>query len=556
MGILLTKFNYTNSYQDTVEITDSTIVTVSLGSEGKNNKGTIILKNPVVNTFSDGSLMYKWVDKTGTIIFKAVKASKGQVIDDEIIEIYAHYSDSDPTIDVQSDDYLLFSGIINKGKVSYQKDSQPIELTFLDRNQIILDKITIPTSIKEADSKNAPLCVQQIIRSNCENQKYNSYGYSGDGVKSLGYPFLIDARLFSENIKTSGTVTSVSSRKLVDTGGTFSTVEKGDWVRNTTSNQTAYVLSIDSSTELSLSKNIFTSVAGYEISDGFIQDFRTDGTSFPDIAFSNINKPLAENIDKISQIENTNTAEERDETSGTLIMRRGMRWFIDKKNRFHWYYPTDTPDYYINIGQVSAISPDTSIHYVYVGVDLNNEIRNNVNFIIFKAGEDMNHQMIKSYARAKFSGVPMTKDSLRIWLHIANDMKQGELQAGNITKGTATTDDYSYPSFPLIPTWDSQGRNIGTASVYNAYFKEEAIIRGRAKSNSEFQKFSNPRWAGQIPIRGEDIIPGDLVNLTSSPHGIKDIKVRVTDVSHIISTEQGWQTVLTVEEDELEQQIG
>jgi hypothetical protein len=560
MSDLLTKFNYTNQFQDTEEITDAENLTIDLGSEGKNSNFRMLLKNPPVNVFSDGNIQYKWVDNDGIVIFRAIKATKGEIINEELIDIYATYTETDPTQDVESDSFLLFTGIINKGKIQATEASNKIELTGLDRNTIILDKLTIPTAIKRSDNKNSPEIVQQLIRNAGDGVPTDSNAFDFDGNKALGNPFYIDARLFSEGLITSGTADSVSSRTLTDSGATFSSdgVEEQDWVRNTSTNETAFVTNV-TETVLTLDKDIFTSTDGYQVSDGFIQDFRPDGTVFPDIAFSQFNKPLLESVEKLSQINSTNTAAEQDATTGTLIVKRGMRWYIDKKNRMHWYVPDNLPKHIIEVGSTSAISPDPVYHRIFK-VDKNNETRGNVNYIIFKAGEDMDGDMIMDFAKAKFTGSPIIKDSRRDWLHIARGMKAEDEKAGNISKVGSTVpigDAYEITAgFPFTPVWDRQERSVDNSTEYNDNFIEEAKLRGKDLSSAVFQKQSNPRWAGQIQIRGEDVLVGDLIQFTSRPQGIRNLLVRVKQVTHSLTGEIGWVTSLRVEEDELEGQVG
>jgi len=359
--------------------------------------------------------------------------------------------------------------------------------------------------------------------------------------------------LFSDGIVDSGTTTSATSRKLIDSSQNFlTTVNKGDWVRNTSTDQYAYVESIDLDTQLTLSKDIMTSGVGYQVSDGFIQDTRNDGTSFPVISFSQLNKPVVEGIGDLSTVEKTNTDAE---LSTTLIMGRSMRSFIDKKNRLHWYFPSDTPEWFMTVGTVSAISPDTADHRLYV-VDPETFVEDNINFIIFKAGEDMNGVQIKYFSRAQFSGTPNTKDSLREWPRIARQMKWEDADAGNIIK--TQFDEYAFPvSYaPLpngdsYPAWDSIRSSIpSTDSDYNNAFIAEAKKRGRSKAQAIFQGVSSPRWKGKIQIRGEEIIVGDLINFTSKAHGIVNIKVRVNQVTHSITALTGWITTINFEEDE------
>ncbi len=60
-------------------------------------------------------------------------------------------------------------------------------------------------------------------------------------------------------VTTSGTNTSATSNKLVDSGATFQTskVQIGDIVYNTTDSSTTYVTNVDSETVLSLNNDIF-----------------------------------------------------------------------------------------------------------------------------------------------------------------------------------------------------------------------------------------------------------------------------------------------------------
>ncbi len=68
-------------------------------------------------------------------------------------------------------------------------------------------------------------------------------------------------------VRTTGTATSTSSGKLVDTGKNFTTlgVDVGDEVYNTTDSTHAYVTAVDSSTQLSLSSDIMASGEGYTL---------------------------------------------------------------------------------------------------------------------------------------------------------------------------------------------------------------------------------------------------------------------------------------------------
>lgn len=561
--ILLTKFVYFNDLNldpttgTGLTLTDVSKVNVDIGANMKNNSMRIELKNDPIDVFSDGTLRHRHVNPDGNPVFKAVKTTKGSVINEEIINVYALNESLDPTIDVESDDYLLFQGVINKGKIPFKNNSNAIELHCKDRTAIILDKLSIPQGYKPVDTSapdsigwRSPFIVQNLIRNASESDN-NVPTFDNNGNLSLNGIYLVDARLFSDGIVDSGTTTSAATRKLIETGQNFtSTVNKDDWVRNTSTNEYAYVSSVDSDTQLTLTKDIMTSGAGYEISNGFIQDTRADGTAFPVTSFSQINKPISEGIEDLSSIEKTNTVAELD---STYVMKRNMVSFIDKKNRFHWYLPSDTPEWIFEAGQTDAISPDDAYHRLY-SVEPETFVDDNINFIIFKAGEDMNGVQIKHFSRAPFSGTPNVKDSLKTWPNIARKMKWEDADAGNISK--TQFDEYGFPAaYPVTPAWDRQDRAVNNDTEYNDNFIEEARLRGKEKCSAIFRKVSDPRWKGKLQIRGEPIIVGDLIDFTSKPHGIRNIKVRVNQVTHSITSLTGWITTVNFEEDENEAEV-
>jgi len=555
MSDLIQSYKFTPIIGGATETMDDVeMVSINKGTEVRNNSMRITLKNPQVNILSDGTPRHRWSDSSGISRIKAVKAGKGDVIEEQIVDAYGLYTDTDPTVDVVSDDFLLFSGVVNKGKIFLTPDTNKMELTCLDRTSVMLDKLTIPQAYNPADGWVSPTIIQNILRNASDGIGGSSLKFDSNGNTSINNEFLIDARLFSEGIKSSGTTDSASSRKLIDSGATFDSdgVLKGHRVRNTVDNTYADVLSVDSETQLTLSKNIITSGETYEVSDGFIQDSRPDGTAFPVMSFSQNDKPVIESIEDLSATDKTNTTTE---VGSGLVVKRNTRWFIDKKNRFHWYVPDNTPEHIISIGVDTAISPDT-VGHKQQGGELTNEVRDKINFIIFNAGADMNGEAIKWYARAPFSGLPVVKDSYRPWDTISRNMKDQDQKAGNITKNQF--DDYNFPDggdYPLTPVWDRDEDSVADDAEYNANFIIEAKLRGIEKSQAIFQLRSNPRWAGKVQIRGEDIQPGDLVDFTSKKHGIKNILVRVNQVTHVIR-DVGWSTSLVVEEDEAELEVG
>ena len=102
MSSLLYKAVFTNINLSDETIEDANQVTISRGSEIKNDNMRIKLKNDQLNVNSDGSIRHRWTDVSGKSKFEAVKTTRGEIINEEIIKVYAHYTDTDPTIDIES----------------------------------------------------------------------------------------------------------------------------------------------------------------------------------------------------------------------------------------------------------------------------------------------------------------------------------------------------------------------------------------------------------------------------------------------------------------------
>lgn len=549
MSELNQKVVFENNFGSTLEITDCYDITINMGSEIKNNTATVKLANSVTNLFLDGTLKYRYTQGVSQSIFSVVKATQSDAIAEDFIDIYANYEEVNPTTDIEDSSYLLFSGTITKAEIEWSNSTNGMALTMRDRSQLILDALAVPQGFKESDGENAPRLIQRIVRGATDGAS-NTYGYDESGNYVANAPYRIDARLFSDSIVDSGTTDATpETNKLVDTGQNFtSTVSIGDWVRNTDTEEYAYVVSVDSDTELTLTKDIMSSGSeGFQISNGFIQDKRPDGSGFPNIAFNFLTQPASKYISELSQISNTNDSDEQD---STLVVKRAVRYYIDSKNRLHWYVPSNTPEYIMSAGQTAAISPDLIYHRIHK-IKLTHSVDDVINFIIYKAGPDMDGVQISGFARAQFSGSPNKKDSLRVWEDISRWMKKQDAVDGNISK--VNEDEYSYPtSYPVTPSWDSQGRSVANDSEYNTNFKEEAKRIAFANCQAIFKQEASPKWKGSIELRGENINVGDLIQVTSQAHGIKNIKVRVNQITHSIKNNIGWITSLTVEEDELE----
>jgi hypothetical protein len=286
--------------------------------------------------------------------------------------------------------------------------------------------------------------------------------------------------------------------------------------------------------------------SGYPYTSG-IQGKRPNNTSFPKIRFGLGNKPLFEWLETLSQTDYTNSMSEINDN--TRVCKKPFKFHIDTQNKFQWFYPTDTPKHYLEYGKTDIISPDTRRHRI-ISDSLEKGTFNEINFVIYKAGEDMDNIQILDFELDPTAKSLTTADSFRNWEDIARNMKQEDI--GNITK--ISSDEYDYPSsYPVTPEWDSQEREVSSDSDYNDNFREEAIIRGDARARREFSSTGDWRWKGKIILYGEVFEPTDLINYTKTNYGLTNLKMRIKQVDYTID-KSSFITTLSVEEDEEELQ--
>src|SRR3990167_8671045 len=100
MTDLITKYVFTSLTGTATLLTDVNSCMIDLGTELKNNSMRIMLKNSAVDLFAAGNVKHKYVKTDGTPVFKAVKVSRNQTIDEEYIDVYSLYTDDDPTIEI------------------------------------------------------------------------------------------------------------------------------------------------------------------------------------------------------------------------------------------------------------------------------------------------------------------------------------------------------------------------------------------------------------------------------------------------------------------------
>jgi hypothetical protein len=278
--------------------------------------------------------------------------------------------------------------------------------------------------------------------------------------------------------------------------------------------------------------------------DGFVASVRSDASAFPSTRVTKVFKPAYEVINELSQP--TQTGEETP-----------YRFHVNRENRFTWFYPQDSARHVIEEGAQTPLTVvythpitktertvvDPNTHRVK-SVDLTRAVYDIVNFIIYKAGVDLNDTQILGFKYDTTSGSPTVKDSFRNWEEIARNVKLAEKNVGNLTY--VKEDEYTIANTSGTTAW---GQSYSSSSDYNEKFVNFCKRIAESRAEGEFRKTGSPRWRGRVEVRGENNFDAnDPIIFTSARHGIQKVFMRITEVSHNIS-KNGWFTSLQLEEE-------
>lgn len=366
----------------------------------------------------------------------------------------------------------------------------------------------------------------------------------------------LDTAAGSDDLLFSGRVTRVSHEegdkqtliKVTAADTSFIMLNKL-WVGSETDTVDELVIKVSDFVNNNVSNSWDTISASSVTSGGEVSDTRSDGSAFPSYTLSKVFKPASEVLQHLSQ----------PSVTGEVAP---YRIHIDKNNVLHWFYPSDNAAHIINVGTtapqtVSYTSPitgstvsdlsDSNSHYV-INYSLEQSPYDVINYIIYKAGVDMEGEQVLYYAFDPTSGAPIVKDSFRNYEEIARDMKEEDRRAGNITR--VREDEYNYPgSYPVTPAWKSTSGSVASDSAYNDAFILEARRRADSYCEAIFKQFGSPRLKGKIVLRGENSFEAnDGLWFRAENTGIPGKFLRITDVQHNI-TNGGWNTTLQVEEE-------
>lgn len=506
-------------------ITDDVSLVVKRGLNSKGNKTDITLKNGRFRNSAQGDV-HKYTTAGNNLQFQQ----------NDILKVFLkQQTTADDSIDtgVTSLD-LITTATVEEFKTLYTEKKSHLKVGCMDKTFEMLNNLWAE-AFTDGDSKTAPQIIQSVIRSISDG--IGGEGFDANGVVQTYGLYSIDARLFSEGIGASGTTTSATTKKLVDSGASFtSTVSAGDMVRNTSTNKYTTVESVDSDTTLTLSKDIMTSGVGYQVSDGFIQDTRKNGTAFPTVSMSKVWRAVYEWIEDLSDIRSTNTGAEVD---GTIVQDRTMVYSIDHKNRFRWIYPDDDSEYDITTGEVST----DNIRIRSLG--MTKKTFDIINMVIFNGGEDLDSVGTLNYFYDENTEQRTLKMKYVPMLDLSVELREDEVDNGGITVAAdnvvTITASYNYTT--------SWGEVVTNDATYKEAFRNEVIRRGKRYARNLTRQRANPRWAKSITTDFFNFRPGELLKITSREYGIQEELVRIQDVTHNIE-KSAWTTTLDVEEDE------
>lgn len=280
----------------------------------------------------------------------------------------------------------------------------------------------------------------------------------------------------------------------------------------------------------------------------YIQTRRINDSVFPVTSISKVYKPVYEWIEDLSSLEHTNDFNNRNgggaEDEDNPIQNRQMRYFIDAQNKFHWFYPDDVTDYTINYAEHGT---DGTV----LGSSLSKSTFDVVNMVVFNCGLDMYGVGTLNFFFDRSTKSSKLLMKYKAYTDVTVRLIQDELNAGNLVanaSGTFTFQGNQYNRNGTVTAkWNSTA--YSSDSTYNEALRDEAVRIGTSRASSLTQKRGSPRWKGSIDLKGTNYVPGEVITYTSIPQGINDQMLRITDVTHQI-TSNGWSTSIDVEEDE------
>ncbi len=283
-----------------------------------------------------------------------------------------------------------------------------------------------------------------------------------------------------------------------------------------------------------------------------IQTKRINDTDFPIIALAKVWKPVYEWIEDLSTIEATNNFDGRDsglatDSDETPVQNRKMKYFVDKDNNFRWFYPDEDVDYTITIGSADNGFDDVKSY------NLTKSTFDIVNFVIYNGGVDLYGVGTLNYYFEDTTKSKKLLTKYKAYTDISIVLIQQELNAGNLVSNTSGSftyqgNRYNANTYGFTTSWGLSTTGFSDDD-YNDALRAEIDRRCKQRARAFTARRGNPRWKGDIVIKGRNFVAGELINLTSFVHGINGRFVRIQDLTHSI-TNDTWTTSVNVAEDD------
>lgn len=395
---------------------------------------------------------------------------------DDVLEIFALHSDDQTSInDAVTTDLITTCDVIDVEGIVEQGVSR-IKVTAIDKTYNLLNKIWT-SAYTSTTGLSAPEIIRDIIRNVAESQESK-------------------ARIAYENTGTG-------------TSGTLYTDGTG----------------------------LFEIDARLESDGGYIQDARPDASAYPVVSIGMLFKPIYDWIEELSTTEYTNSSTEI--TNGTEACTLKHVYYVDKENKFHWFYPDNTNDYDIDS---SVVSDDGEVRTVR----LKKSTFDVVNVVFFNAGRGLVNEPILGYYFNKNTKESKLKYKYIPYTDISTNLRKAEAALGNITINEDQTITVNVTSGTT-----SWGESYSSQSDYEDKFFLHAQSIGKGRAIRFTAKRGSPRWKGDIMLKGKQYVPGELLAFTCPEIGLRNQSLRIQKATHQIN-KNSWATQLDLEEDEEE----
>jgi len=280
---------------------------------------------------------------------------------------------------------------------------------------------------------------------------------------------------------------------------------------------------------------------------GYIETARQNTTEFPDTSIAKVYKPAYEFIKELSTLEFTNDFPTEDENNPP--QNRTMIFYIDERNKFHWFYPNDTGG-----SGLTFIEGDDSTGNKIISMNMTYSTFDIINLVFFNSGNDLYGSGISSYLYDKNTKSKEFKQVYKPYTEIAKEWVKAEIDAGNLILDNAQTvftwegNNYKADAYGFTTSWGVDTAGFSD-SDYNDALRSKCISDGKGRAANIFKNRGSPRWKGKIECKFKIYTPSDLIQLTSTRLGINQRKLRIKSSQYNI-TKSGGFVSLSVEEDE------